>query len=104
MKGKKMDRVLNEARKQALKKANLNHIFGDKYKVGIKGDKIILKAKGTERQKGKRMNKRDAEKFNIGKMPKVKLPAKIFCIHCQTSHAFDPEYKSCWKRKGSNDH
>jgi len=33
--------------------------------------------------------------FDITKMPKVKLPDKILCIHCHTRHAFDPDYKKC---------
>ena len=36
------DRVLNEARKQAVKKANVNHIFGESYKVSVQSGKVIL--------------------------------------------------------------
>ena len=39
------DRVLNEARKQAVKKANTNHIFGKSYDVSVQSGKVILKRK-----------------------------------------------------------
>ena len=42
---KSEDRVLNEARKQALKKANVNHIFGKSYNVSVESGKVILARK-----------------------------------------------------------
>lgn len=42
---KGLDRVLNEARKKAVKVANATVVFGGEYTVSVKSNKVILAKK-----------------------------------------------------------